>query len=152
MTLKYGKQKDYFFRMLKKQYPEFISEYENLYPGDKWGNAKGEYYRSLNQTFNIIAKEDKIPRRIPLDLFQHILSDNDLVVVILEHIDYFLKAEGRTSPYGYAAYSISQLKKPLKTMRSSLRKLKGIGPTTERIILEILRTGTSSYYQKLAKG
>ncbi len=152
MTLKHGKQKDCFFRMLKKQYPELISEYKNLYPGDKWGNAKGEYYRSLNQTFNIIAKEYKIPRRIPLALFQHILSDNDLVVVILEHIDHFLKSEGKTSPYGYAAYSISQLKTPLKTMRGSLRKLKGIGPTTERIILEILRTGKSSYYQKLAKG
>lgn len=152
MTLKHGKQKDCFFRMLKKQHPELISEYENLYPGDKWGNAKGEYYRSLNQTFNIIAKEYKIPRRIPLALFQHILSDNDLVVVILEHIDHFLKSEEKTSPYGYAAYSISQLKEPLKTMRGSLRKLKGIGPTTERIILEILRTGKSSYYQKLAKG
>ena len=152
MTLKYGKQKDYFFKMLKKQHPELISEYENLYPGDKWGNAKGEYYRSLNQTFNIIAKEYKIPRRIPLALFQHILSDNDLVVVILEHIDHFLRSEGKTSPYGYAAYSISQLKEPLKTMRGNLEKLKGIGPTTERIILEILRTGKSSYYQKLAKG
>lgn len=152
MTLKYGKQKDYFFRMLKKQYPEFISEYENLYPGDKWGNAKGEYYRSLNQTFNIIAKEDKIPRRIPISLYKDILSENDRVVVILEHIDYFLKTEGRTSPYGYAAYSISQLKEPLSTMKSSLRKLKGIGPTTERIILEILRTGTSSYYNKLSHG
>lgn len=69
MTLKHGKQKDCFFRMLKKQCPEFISEYENLYPGDKWGNAKSEYYRSLNQTFNIIAKEYKIPRRIAVCSF-----------------------------------------------------------------------------------
>gem|GEM_PF-5798725 len=43
----------------------------------------------------LIAFERK---RIPLALFQHVLSDNDLVVVILEHIDYFLKSEGKTSP------------------------------------------------------
>ncbi|MCK4252503.1 radical SAM protein [candidate division WOR-3 bacterium] len=150
MTLKQGKQKDFFFNILKKHYPKLTIEYEKIYTGDKWGNATGEYYSSINQTFNTIAKTYKIPRRIPVSLFKDILSEDDLVIVILEHIDYFLKTEGRPSPYGYAAYSISKLKEPLRAMRGDLQKLKGVGKTTERIILEILDIGTSSYYKKLS--
>ncbi len=152
MTLKSGRQKTHFTNVLKEHYPKLLSEYENLYTWDRWGNAKAEYYSSLNHVFNIIAKKYKMPRRIPIGLFQHVLSDNDLVVVILEQLDYFLKSEGKTSPYSYAAYSVSRLKEPLDTMRNSLRKLKGVGPTTERIILEILRTRKSSYHQQLAQG
>lgn len=151
MTLKPGKQKTHFLNILKKHYPDLIFQYEDLYTWDKWGNAKHEYYNSLNMVFNTVAKKYKMPRRIPVSLFQKLLTENDLVVIILEHLDYFLKSEGKTSPYGYAAYTISRLKRPLKNMTTSLTKLKGIGPTTERIILEILRTGRSSYYQKLAQ-
>ena len=75
-----------------------------------------------------------------------------LVIVILEHIDYLLKLEGGKSPYGYAAYSISKLAEPLSDMKEELRQLKGVGKTTERIILEILNTGSSAYYQKLLVG
>ena len=60
-----------------------------------------------------------------------------------------LMLEGRSSPFRYAAYSISQLKQPVSAMRTELQSLKGVGQATERIILEILDTGTSSYYEKL---
>lgn len=152
MTLKAGRQKDYFLKVLRKNYPDLLVEYENIYKKNKWGEATGEYYSSINQTFNILAKKFRIPRRIPLELYKDILSENDLVVVMLEHIDYLLKLEGKKSPYSYAAYSISQLKEPLSTMKDSLQALKGIGKTTERTILEILETGSSSYYQKLFRG
>jgi len=151
MTLKDGRQKDYFFNVLKEHYPDIITEYQKIYTGDKWGQASGEYYDSINLTFNRIAKKYKMPKRIPYALFKDILSENDLVIVILEHIDYLLKLEGKRSPYGYAAYSISQLKEPLSAMKGELRKLKGVGRTTEGIILEILETGNSSYYEKLLK-
>lgn len=36
-----------------------------------------------------------MPVRIPPALYSDILSENDLVVVILEHIDYLLKQEGK---------------------------------------------------------
>jgi len=70
-------------------------------------------------------------------------------VVILEHIDYLLKLEGRSSPYGYAAYSISKIKEPLSSMKRELKRINGVGKATEKIILEILETGSSSYYKKL---
>ncbi len=152
MTLKEGRQKDYFFKTLKKYYPKLIVEYENVYTKNKWGEATGEYYNLINTTFNNIAKKYKIPKRIPFNIYKDILGENDLVVVILEHIDYLLKLEGRSSPYGYAAYSISQIKEPLSTMKKELKRIRGIGKVTEKIILEILETKISSYYEKLLTG
>ena len=36
-------------------------------------------------------------------------------------------------------------------MKTRLQTLKGVGKTTERLILEILETGDSEYYQSLLK-
>ena len=88
---------------------------------------------------------------MPLDLFSDILDENDLVIVILEHIDYLCRLKGRNSPYGYAAYSISQLKEPISNIKGRLQGLKGVGKTTERIIQDILKTGRSSYYERLLR-
>ena len=149
MTLKEGRQKDIFYKILRNNYPQLTGEYENIYQKNKWGEAAGEYYNSINQTFSSIIKKYKIPPRIPLALYKDILEENDLIVVILEHIDYLLKLKRRTSPYGYAAYSVSQLKEPLSSMRRGLKMINGVGIVTERIILEILNTKNSSYYKKL---
>lgn len=149
MTLKEGRQKDYFSKVLKQHYPELIIEYENIYQKNKWGEAAGEYYHSINLTFNSLIKKYKIPPRIPLALYKDILEENDLVVVILEHIDYLIKLKGRTSPYGYAAHSISQLKEPLSSIKKELKRINGVGKVTESIVLEILKTRSSSYYKKL---
>ncbi len=151
MTLKEGRQKDHFDRVLANTYPELAPEYHNLYRGDKYGQASGEYCNSIYEMFHVIAKRYGVPGRIPLSLCRDVLDENDLVVVLLEHIDYYLKLEGRSSPYSYAAYSVSKVSEPLSAMKSKLRRLKGVGPTTERIILEILETGKSSYYEKLTK-
>jgi DNA polymerase/3'-5' exonuclease PolX len=82
-------------------------------------------------------------------LFKDFLKENDLVTVILEQLDYLCKLHDRNSPYSYAAYSVSQLDHPVSSIKNKLQDLKGVGPTTEKIILEILDTGTSSYYEKL---
>ncbi|MFH1073896.1 MAG: radical SAM protein [Candidatus Firestonebacteria bacterium] len=151
LTLKEGRQKEYFISVLKKQYPELIPEYNNIYKGNEWGMAAQEYYKSMNMQFNVIAKKYKMPVRIPAGILKDIIGENDLTVIILEHIDYFLKIEGKSSPFGYAAYSISQLKEPLSSIKGELKKIKGVGESTEKIILEILKTRTSSYYEKLAQ-
>ncbi|MCD4844754.1 MAG: hypothetical protein K8R25_09735 [Methanosarcinales archaeon] len=150
MTLKDGKQKDYFLNVLNDHYLEFITEYQTIYKGDKWGQAQGEYYNSINIMFKSIAKKYRMPIRIPPAFYRDILSENDLVVVMLEQIDYLLKLEGKISPYGYAAYSISQLNEPLSTLGGGLRKIKGVGESIEPIIREILETRSSSYLEKLS--
>lgn len=149
MTLKEGRQKEYFYSALKKHYPDLLPQYINIYRDNKWGGATNEYYGALEGFFRSLARKYEIPIRIPQSLYMNILDQNDLVVVMLEHMDYILRFEGRPSPYGYAAHSISQLKDPISTMRNSLRSLKGVGKVTESIIKEILRTGTSTYYERL---
>jgi len=149
MTLKDGRQKDYFFNALNKLYPELIAEYHNIYKKDKWGHPIPEYYDSIHNTYNILTKKYKIPKRIPIYLFQDILSKIDLVIVLLEQIDYLLKIKGKRSPYGFAAYSISKIQEPLSELKGKLQNIKGVGPTTERMILEILETRNLSYYEKL---
>ena len=149
MTLKEGRQQEYFYDALRKTHPELIAEYKNIYKGSEWGEATREYYGSISQRFNSIAQKYKMPKRMPLALYRDILEQNDLVVVILEHIDYLLKLEGKPSSFGYAAYSISQLKEPLSTMKGELQSIKGVNKAIELVILEILETGSSSYCEKL---
>jgi len=149
MTMKTGRQKDYFLNVIKQHYPHLLAEYQYIYPAHPWGQATDQYYASIHQTLLPIARKYRIPLRMPQHLFNDILDENDLVEVLLGHIDYLCKIQGRSSPFGYAAYSIAQLKTPLSSLRGELQKLKGVGRTTERIILEILDSGRSSYLDKL---
>ncbi len=151
MTIKEGKQKEYFLNILRRYDPKLEIKYQMIYPGNKWGGAIPQYYDRIHLLFNTLMKKYNIPKRIPPEFFKDILNKNDLVVVILEHLDYLLKLEGKKSPFGYAAYTISQIHKPLSTLLNDLLAIKGIGKTTGKIIREILLTGTSSYYEKLLK-
>ncbi|MCW4044328.1 MAG: radical SAM protein [Candidatus Bathyarchaeota archaeon] len=149
MTLKTGRQKDYFCKVLNEKYPALVARYGEIYNENEWGQAADAYYSSINSIFNQTAKTLKLPRRMPPVLYRDILWENDLVVVILEQIDYFLRLEGKRSSFGYAAYAISKLQTPLSAMKNRLREIKGVGEATERIILEILETKGSTYYNSL---
>ena len=128
------------------------ADYRQIYKGSKWGEPAYEYADSLNRTFGAIARRYKMPIRMPPALYQDILAGNDLVVVILEHIDYLLRMQGERSPFGRAAYSISQVAEPLSELKGDLRKLEGVGERVERMVLEILETGKSSYHERLLAG
>jgi DNA polymerase/3'-5' exonuclease PolX len=65
-------------------------------------------------------------------------------------MDYFLRLEGKRSSFGYAAYAISKLNTPLSAMKNRLREISGVGAKTEQIILEILATKGSAYYNSLS--
>jgi DNA repair photolyase len=152
MTLKEGRQKDYFIDATKERYHELAASYRSIYSYSKWGEPSKEYADAINITFSAIAKKYRVPMRTPPVLYRDILSENDRVVVMLEHIDYLLKMKGSKSSLGYAAYSISQLHEPLSDMRAEMHKIKGVGDKTADIILEILQTGTSSFYEQLLLG
>ncbi|MBN2051215.1 MAG: radical SAM protein [Spirochaetales bacterium] len=151
MTLKAGRQADHFLGVLGKHYPEFISRYEDIYPeASPWGESTAAYTTAVHRIFDRAAAEVGIPVRMPRRLFDDILSREDLVIVLLEHLDYLLKLKGRSSPYGYAAYSLSQLKKPVSQLsREDLLKVRGVGPATAKVIAEILETGTCREYEEL---
>jgi len=149
MTIKDGRQKEYFYSLLRERYPNLLTKYGQIYGENKWGQATEEYYNTINSIFNEMSRKHQIARRIPPALYRNILSANDLVVVMLEHLDYFLRLEGNRSSFGYAAYEISKLNKSLSAMKSKLREIKGVGEKTENIILEILETKNSAYYNSL---
>jgi len=149
MTLKEGRQKDYFLNVLKRYQPELLEKYSKIYVGNQWGGPTSQYYDSINSTFYDIAKRYKIPARIPSYLYKDLLDENDLVAVMLDQIDYMLKMRGQKSPHGYASYVISKLNQPLSDLKTKLGTIRGIGKTSESIILEILETGNCAYYHKL---
>jgi len=149
MTLKQGRQQEYFLGTLEAHYPELLDGYRSIYRGDRWGQATAAYYSRINRTFSRIADRYKVPKRVPLSVFKDILSENDLVIVLLEHIDYLIKLQGGSSPFGYAAYSISKLKEPLSEIKEKLLQIRGVNRNTQAIILEILESGSSAYYRKL---
>ncbi|UCH37304.1 MAG: hypothetical protein JSV76_06415, partial [Candidatus Bathyarchaeota archaeon] len=149
MTLKAGRQQEYYYRLLNEKYPDLVTQYEQIYGENRWGQANNEYYNAINSIFHEMSRMYQIPRRMPPALFKDVLSDTDLVIVMLEHLDYFLRLEGKRSSFGYAASQISKLKQPLSDLKSTLNKIKGIGEKTEQIILEILETRTSAYYNRL---
>lgn len=149
MTLKPGKQKSFFYEMINHHFPELLPSYEMIYNTDKWGNASKTYYHSINQTFHHIMKHYSVPKRIPAALFNDIVSENDRIALILEQLHSLLQMQGKRSPYGFASYQISQLDQNISTMKNNLQSIKGIGKVTERIILEILETKTSTYYEKM---
>ncbi len=150
LTLKAGRQQSHFLGRLKAKRPELLGEYLNISPGHEWGQADKTYCDSIYRTFNRVAQAYKMPRRVPPALFQDLLDENDRIVVMLEHIDYFLRSEGRVSPFGNAAYSIASLNSSVTSQRGQLQRLRGIGPHVERVIHEILDAGRSSLYSRLA--
>ncbi len=149
MTLKNGRQKEYFMSVLKEQYPDLLPSYETIYSTDKWGNASPSYYQSINTSFYTIMRQYPIPKRIPPSIFNDYVSVNDRVIIILDQLHYLLQLQGKKSPYGFAAHSISQIPQNISTMKNNLQSIKGVGKVTEKIILEILETNTSTYYEKL---
>jgi DNA repair photolyase len=149
MTLKPGRQSEYFMRVLKEHYPDHVMDYGSLYHGDAYGNADGRYYRDINLIFTDIARRYRMPQRMPRSLFTGSIDENDRVIVMLEHIDHYLKLKGARSPYGFAAFSISKVVEPLSQIRYELSQLRGIGKSTAHLIQDILDTGTCELYEKL---
>ncbi len=149
MTLKEGRQKDYFLKIIKKRFPDLISKYDTIYKNNFYGNAIKSYNDHIHNRFKNGIKKYGLPCRIPPNIFTDIIDENDKIIVILEHIDYLLKLRGLSSSYGYAAYSLSKFNGPISSLKNDILDIKGIGKKTEKIINEIVETGRSSYYEKL---
>jgi Cdc6-like AAA superfamily ATPase len=126
-----------------------MEHYQKIYTGDKYGSPEHSYVQKINSLFFEICSRHKIPPRIPAKIFSNFIDQNDFVVVILDQMDYLLKARGQRSSYGFAAHSLSQLKEPIEHLKDELTSLSGIGVVTKKLIEEILQSGTCSYYEKL---
>ena len=149
MTLKNGRQMDYFYNVLKKYDPSLLVKYNDLYNNDKYGSAKPDYYKDLGTLFYRIAGNYKIPVRIPSVFYKDILCENDYVSVMLEQIDYVLKLRGQTSYLSYPAFQISKLEKPVSEYGDKISKIPGINKFSATLINDIIKTKTSELYENL---
>jgi DNA repair photolyase len=152
MTLKQGRQAQHFLRTLRGYRPELLPQYERIYPGDPWGQAAGGYYRELAMRFGRIAAAHGMPARMPLRLWSDLVGENDHVAVMLEHLDYFLRLQGKSSRYGYAAHCIGLLQRPVSQALAEGERLRGVTPATERLVREILERGTCAPYEAMLPG
>jgi DNA repair photolyase len=152
MTLKSGRQREHFLRVLETYDPSLFGQFEILYPGDPWGNSLPDYQGVLSELCLDIAARHRLPLRIPSSIFGRVFDCRGRAVIILEHLDYLLRLRGRKTTYGYAARSVAALEEPLETLRSGLRTIPGVGAATERLLREVIDTGSSGYYEKLLSG
>ena len=151
MTLKAGRQKDYFMDFIRRHFPDCVDKYNSLYSDDApWGAPKMEYIHKIEKIFCEATARYRIPKRMPSRIFKSLVSPTELVLLILEQLDYLVTLQGKKSPYGFAAYALSKTGRPVETLRQDeLLKVKGIGPFTAQIIQEIIETGRCGYYEKI---
>ncbi len=145
MTLKKGKQKDHYFNVLKQYYPKEITRYNKIYFDRKYGEATWQYYNYIEKNFVKIANKYKINKRIYRTNFEKHIDKKDLIIIILEQIDYLLKQKGTESNFGKEAYHISQSKQSI----TELIEENKLNNKAVEIIKEINNTGTSKLYDSL---
>ena len=102
----------------------------------------------LHELLFTAARRYGISVRMPPSLFGPVLDINGRIQAMLEHLDYIQRSRGMKSTYGYAARGIANLKGPVSGMRDRLRQINGIGPATERMIKEMIDTGTCPIYDR----
>jgi len=156
MTLKEGRQTDYFMNTLSAYDPTLIGTYEMIYHSHPYGSPSLEYIRSINETFNSAADYFSITKRIPLPLFRKQVNMDERICIILDQMGALMELRGERTPFGYASYMLSQQcdgsGTSVQRMGSRLSQVKGVGPRILHVIEEILRTGTSTYYERLLRG
>ncbi len=151
MTLKDGRQKEHFMRILQKEYPGLVDLYAGLYnTNSRWGEPAYNYTEDVHNRFLQAAAECTLPVRIPPHIFDSVLHENDKIIVVLEHLDYILKLHHRKNSYRIAARSLSRADRSVKDLKENdLLEMPGIGPATVSIIRELLETGRCGCYDKL---
>ncbi len=146
MTMKEGRQKEHFRRVMAAARPEAVAPCMALYEDkDSWGSAKKGYYVSIERAYAAAARRHRIPPRIPRSVFSGILEGKALAVVLLEHIHAMLALDGRQSPFGWAAHLLSK-------MTRTPPDLDALGAPAAREAAQILAEGTSALYEELLSG
>jgi DNA repair photolyase len=151
MTLKTGRQRDYFMNFLSTHFPGLIDNYGALYPGqDPWGAPRDGSMEKIERVFDEIATRLCVPKRVPSKIFESLVSPKELAIIILEQLDYLIRLKGARSPYGFAAHALSQLERPIEEIpHDELARQKGIGEQPTKVIKEIMQTKRCALYEKI---
>lgn len=150
MTLKEGRQKEYFISFFKKHFPQYLDQLEIIYQNaGPWGNPASEYLHSLHLLYAQLMNNYKLPCRIPLDRVEKVLAAKERAIIMLEHLDYCLRLREGRSSYAKAAYNLSQTEKNMHQLIKELVDVRGIGKTSASLLKAYYYSGDLSYYQKM---
>jgi hypothetical protein len=156
MTLKSGRQRNHFMQIMEDNFPEAAAGYDAVYPpsSDKWGNPSTAYYDFFSRVMHRVAGRYGLPRRIPPNLFPGNLTPTERVSVMLDQMHGLLRERGLRSDYGRASRSVAAMDVPLDSSDGwkHLRRLGGVGASTERMIKSILDTGDDPMYRRVLTG
>ena len=156
MTLKRGRQRDHFMIFAADVFPETAAGYGTVYDAgsDRWGNPSRTYYEYFGPLIHQTALRHGLPRRIPASLFPQNITAAERAGVMLDQMDSMMRERGLTSTFGRASRSLHSLEVPLESPEGwkNLRRLGGVGPATERMIKEMMDTGTSRTYESILRG
>ena len=158
LTLKRDRQMDHMLAVLGRLDPELVRRYRALYPaGDRWGNARGDYYAGLEGRFARALLGHGLCPRIPHRLYRGRVERNVEVAMVLAHIHDLSRMRGQKKPaYATASRRILELgtRQDVSDLadHGMLESLPGVGPGIARLITELLSTGRCERYEELIAG
>lgn len=141
MTLKAGRQKAHYVRILRKHFPGLAEKIEPWYPAHPFGAPSPAYHNRVLRLFGRLAKTAGLPRRMPPRLYADLLSDHDRLGVMLEHLDDLSWLEGKPSGFRKAARLLRAFPGPLADRLEQAASQ--LSPGILQAIQEILATGCS---------
>ena len=156
MTLKEGRQKEHFMKIIKDKFPNLIENYEMLYKNSGQRGAPDiGYYNEikeidLNKLNYQVCKKYKMPVRIPYELFKDKIELKYEIAVILAHIGYYRDMEGKGGiAYRKAAFNIqkSDVDFRQRTLFSKKAKIKGVGEFINKLVDEIVEERKCDFYE-----
>jgi len=87
LTLRPGRQKDHFFRVLEEHDPDLVPRYRELYAANRQcGSCIRAYRESSSLTAGRITAEYGLPEEIPHELYRSRLPLYDEIYVLLSHM------------------------------------------------------------------
>jgi DNA repair photolyase len=159
LTLKPGRQMDHLLAVLRARDPALAERYRALYPGDRWGNARGDATRELQRRFLRVVGERSAATpacgAIPLELYRGRLGRNLETALVLAQIHELLQLRGEHRPEWLAASrALQSLHEDVDDLARAglLPRLAGLAPRTERVVRELLETGDCRLYRTLLRG
>jgi hypothetical protein len=146
-------QHDYFFGVLREQFPDLLPLYERLYPAGSYGTVRSGDPHAIGRRIHELCQQYGIADRMPRPV---IPGDkralNKRVVEALANQLYYMELNGEPSrrvwAYRKAAWAIEDTEQDLglicRTMgRKGLQSIENVGPNMAGVVEELL-TGLSS--------
>ncbi len=149
MTLRPKRQKEYYLKVIRSNFPQLTRAYEAAYPDNPWGNPDPKYVQAVHGTFQKCIQQNHVPARIPASLFLPFLPETDYVCVILAQLDYLLQLHGKKPHFGRAIQTVRSVRIPLTFALTNPPFTSAVSPESRKIIEEIVHSGRCRFYESL---